>query len=150
MNDCKGTMNEGVYNCFGEIDDSICNSCKFNPEASDKFQKISNCFVSYKDKIDELYKFLKGEELPAGMQCKMPVLSPDIAFTVIWFLQEHLHILPDNIEQCDNCKELFDTKSEGQYLDGQFKNANTGKTLAKKYWGHWYDDCIPEVDFELK
>ena len=146
--DCKGDRRDGVYNCFGEYDTTICYDCKFNEKPHKGV--TSNCFVSYKDKVDELYKFLKGEELPEGIVCDMPKLSAGLAFTVIWFLQEHLHILPDNIEQCDNCKELFDTNGEGQYLDGQFKNANTGKTLAKKYWGHWCDCCIPEVDFELK
>ena len=80
----------------------------------------------------------------------MPKLSPTKAFNVIWFLQEYLHILPDNIEQCDGCKDLFDTDSEGCCLNEDYINKDTGKTLAKKHWGHWCDGCIPNIDFEVK
>jgi len=146
MNDCKGRMQDGVYNCFGEFNSAMCYDCIFN-EKSESDEK-SNQFKSFKDAIDEFYKFLKGEELPEGMQCKMPNLTPERAFAVIWFLQEHLHVLPSNIEQCDGCKELFDTDSSGAILDDQYKL--NGKTLPKKYWGHWCDECIPNVDFEVK
>jgi hypothetical protein len=141
-------MKDGVYNCFGVYNTSMCYDCIFNEKSESK--EKSNRFQSYKDAIDEFYKFLKGEELPEGTHCKTPKLSPDIAFTVIWFLQEHLHVLPDNVKQCDGCKELFDSHQEGVHLDDQYKNAKTGKTLAKKHWGSWCDSCTPDIDYELK
>ena len=148
MSNCKGGINEGVYNCFGEYDATICYHCKHNKQPLEG--ETSDCFVSFRDKIDELYQFLKGEKLPGGTECKMPKLSSDMAFTIIWLLQEHFHILPDNIEQCNGGKELFDCDSEGAILDDQYKNNATGKTLAKKCWGQWCDNCIPDVDYSVK
>ena len=148
MINCTGDIRNGIYNCFGEYDNSMCYECVHNKNS--EAENKTNQFVSFRDKIDELYKFLKGEELPEGMRCKMPKLSPDMAFTVIWFLQEHLGVLPDNIEQCRGCKALFDTDSEGIHLDDQYKNNATGKMLAKKYWGHWCSSCIPDVDYDLE
>ncbi len=105
-------------------------------------------FIDYKDKINILYEYLKGEKLPDGVYCKMPKLTASKAFSVIWFLQEIMHCLPDNIEQCRRCKSLFDADSEGRILDDQY---GLGKgTLPKKYWGHWCDSCTPCVDFKLK
>jgi len=49
--------------------------------------------------IDEFYRFLQGET-PEGMQCGkggQPKLSEKKAFSIIWYLQEHMRILPDNI-----------------------------------------------------
>ena len=146
MVECIGRINDGIYNCFGVFDRRMCYDCIYNSK-SNKEKKV-NRFVDYRYRIDELYKFLKGEELPKGTNCKMPKLSPDMAFTVIWFLQEHLHVLPDNIEQCEGCKDLFDTESSGYYLDDQYEL--NGKTLPKKHWGHWCDGCVPSVDFKLK
>ena len=144
---CTGRIQDGIYNCFGEYDNSMCYDCIYNLN-SEKKRKV-NRFINYRDKIDEFYKFLKGEELPEGMSIKTPKLSPDLAFTVIWFLQEHLQVLPDNIEQCDGCKELFDTESSGCHLDDNYVNTNTGKIIAKKHQGNWCDGCVPPIEYEL-
>lgn len=105
-------------------------------------------FKSQRDALDELFTFLKGEGLPEGVKCKMPKLKPDMAFTVIWFLQEHMRCLPDTIEMCQKCKCLFDQDSEGYCLSNDYKL--NGKTLPKKYWGYYCDACVPNVDFEPK
>jgi hypothetical protein len=49
-------------------------------------------------------------------------LSSKKAFSVIYFLQEHLPVFPDNIEQCSNCGELYDTYSQGHHseMTGKF------------------------------
>jgi len=148
MIDCTGKIDEGIYNCFGTFDKSMCFDCIHNSKSED--EKKVDRFVDFRDRIDVLYKYLKGEELPEGVTCKMPKLSPNEAFSVIWFLQEILHVLPDNIEQCDECKELFDTDCSGYCLDDQYINKNTGKTLAKKYWGDWCDGCVPDIEFEVE
>ena len=135
----------GVYNCYGHIDNSQCYGCQH--DEAEPIEKKQDQYLSQKDKIDILYSFLKGEELPEGVYCKMPKLSKDKAFSVIWFLQEIMHCLPDSIEQCGECKELFDSDSEGYHLDDQYEL--DGKPLPKKYWGHWCDDCVPLVEFEL-
>ena len=144
--DCIGKMNEGIYNCYGEIDDSQCYDCQYNKESEAKEKQ--NRFAGMKGRLNVLYDYLQGQKLPDGVHCKMPKLSPNMAFNVIWFLQEIMHCLPDNIEQCKSCKDLFDTDSEGYTLDDQYELNN--KTLPKKYWGHWCNECVPDVEFELK
>ena len=65
--------------------------------------------------IDGLYKFLQGE-CPKGVYVKHPPrLSEQKAFSAIWFLQEHLRILPDNLERCCGCGDLFDINREGGF-----------------------------------
>ncbi len=69
------------------------------------------------EQVDELYEFLMGQ-IPWGSGIVLerggqPKLSPRKAFNVIWFLQEHLHLLPDCYEQCPGCQNLFDTDCSG-------------------------------------
>ena len=134
--------------CYGERDHSRCYGCIHSASDIDDDEKRVDKFISQRDATDELFQFLKGEKLPEGYYCKMPRLKPNMAFTVIWFLQEHMHCLPDNIETCQACNELFDSHSEGYSLSDDYEL--NGKTLPKKYWGHWCDNCGPDVEFELK
>jgi hypothetical protein len=102
------------------------------------------------EKFEELYRFLRDGKLPEGMQMPkshIPKMSGKKAFTIIWYLQEHLGVLPDNVEQCQDCQDLFDSDKEGFYLDDQY--SLKGKKLPKKYWGHWCDACAPNIDFIL-
>ena len=82
--------------------------------------------------VDELYQFLQGVEVEHGIKCKdMPHLSPSEAFSVIYFLQEQLEVLPDWAEQCENCETLLDAESEGHYGEGI---------------GHYCDSCTSECE----
>jgi len=77
------------------------------------------------DKINELYRFLTGEEMPETISIgrgSKPKMSEKKAFTIIWYLQEHLSILPDNIERCDICGNLYNQSSEGIYWETKGKN----------------------------
>ena len=145
--DCDGHYyGSRIYNCWNEdYRRDKCVHCSHNKGCTDKDAKDN--YITYKEKIDILYRFLMGD-IPEGVICKAPKLSPKKAFTVIWFLQEVICCLPDSIEQCDGCKNLFDSESEGYCLDDQY--ILNGRTLPKKYWGHWCDSCRPNVDFELE
>ncbi len=44
-------------------------------------------------------------------------LTPKKAFSIIWYLQEHFSILPDTIERCDVCNNLFDSESQGHHSE---------------------------------
>lgn len=68
--------------------------------------------------ISEFYEFLKGNS-PDKINDGKPVvsLSSKDAFSIIWYLQEHLSVLPDNIEKCDNCDEIYDSYSSGYYSE---------------------------------
>lgn len=71
------------------------------------------------EQVEELMDMLTGKCLPEGMVIKhKPILSRKQAFSIIWFLQEYMNILPDNFEMCHICGELFDAHSGGFVVDG--------------------------------
>lgn len=79
--------------------------------------------------ILEFYEFMQGE-IPDGIGLGGTEmnLTQDQAFTIIWYLQEHFSILPDNIEKCSDCGELYDTNCSGEYMEIEGK--------------HYCDGCI--------
>jgi hypothetical protein len=75
--------------------------------------------------VREFYDFLKGEALPEGMQISKghkPKLATKKAQAVIWFLQEHFSLIPDNIEFCSICNEPYNSDSEGLYNENESKH----------------------------
>jgi len=73
------------------------------------------------DWIKEFYQFLQGKNVDGIQTSKhdTPKLTEKKAYTVIWYLQEHLRILPSNIERCNNCGELFDSNLGGTYWEAK-------------------------------
>jgi len=74
--------------------------------------------------INEFYEFLQRKipeniSLAKGHSVK---LSKKKAFAIIWYLQEHLALFPDNIEQCTKCGDLYNSYSSGYHseLTGNF------------------------------
>ena len=70
-------------------------------------------------KTEELFDFLQGK-LPGGYKIPRkdrPKLTPDQAWTVIWYLGNQYWKVTDHIERCEICGALFDTWSEGDCLD---------------------------------
>jgi hypothetical protein len=67
--------------------------------------------------MDEFYKFLQGEIPDLITLQNPPNMTPEQAFIIVWYLQEHFPLFPDRIDQCDNCKSLFDSYSEGYYSE---------------------------------
>lgn len=73
--------------------------------------------------ITEFYDFLKGGcpeniSFARGHGVK---LSPNKAYSIIYYLQEHFPVLPDHIEQCSFCKSLYDSDSSGYYSELKVK-----------------------------
>lgn len=64
------------------------------------------------EQVEEFYRFLQGKT-PKGISCKAPQLSERMAFSIIWFLQERMRIIPDVFERCSTCGEIFDSGREG-------------------------------------
>lgn len=122
-----------------------CWNCSRNKNHNET--ELSDNYISTIDKVAELYEYLSGGEMPDGVKCWQPKMSKTHAFDVIWFLQEITHCLPDHIERCQGCDDLYDTDCEGYYLDDQYEL--NGKELPKKYWGCWCDSCVPAVHFIL-
>lgn len=74
--------------------------------------------------INEFIRFLQGDP-PKGIKMPRghaPKMSEKKAWSVVWYLQEKLPVLPDNIEQCDNCGCIFDSNTEGDYWQKKFKH----------------------------
>lgn len=67
--------------------------------------------------IKEFFEFLQGKCPDAINTDNLPMLSSEQAFSVIYYLQEHLPIFPDTIEKCDSCGELFDLFYSGRHCD---------------------------------
>ena len=65
----------------------------------------------------ELYEFLQGTPPKCIFLKEKPELTKKIAFNVIWYLQEHLRIVPDNYDFCTRCEELYDADWGGQHFD---------------------------------
>ncbi len=69
------------------------------------------------ERTEELFAFLQGT-VPEGFQIDpVPKLTADQAWTVIWYLGEMHWQVPDYIERCDVCGDLFDSNGEGDCLD---------------------------------
>jgi hypothetical protein len=67
------------------------------------------------EQVEELYEFLMGNPPKEVFLTRLtqPKLTARKAFSVILFLQERLHLLPDKFEQCPRCLNLFNADCEG-------------------------------------
>jgi len=98
------------------------------------------------EQIVDFFEFLQGN-LPDGMiMANRPKLPQRKAFKVIWYLQEHLSILPDKYEQCKHCGYLFNSNATGVFIDSECAKMPDGKKILNKYVGHYHDGCCP-IDF---
>ncbi len=66
--------------------------------------------------VQEFYEFLQGEN-PDSIKVNNINLTSDNAFTIIWYLQEHFPLIPDRIEKCTECNELYDSFRQGYYSE---------------------------------
>lgn len=73
--------------------------------------------------VNEFYEFLQGT-LPETIRIEgdKSELNKKTAFSIIWYLQEHFPLIPDHIDQCSECGELYNSWSEGYYSEKQGKN----------------------------
>jgi hypothetical protein len=63
------------------------------------------------DEAREFYAFLRGGDPPKGIYVRArPRLSANAAFAVLYVLQERYRLIPDTFEQCEDCKELYDSE----------------------------------------
>lgn len=69
------------------------------------------------EQTKSLFEFLQGNNQSEVIEFKdgsIPKLTPEQAFSVIYYLQEELKVIPDVYEKCDECHEIFNTDSEGR------------------------------------
>lgn len=68
------------------------------------------------EEAQELVDFLQGT-CPKDMTIiNMPNLSVRQAFSVLYYIQEKLELIPDTYELCDGCLELYDSDAEGDCI----------------------------------
>jgi hypothetical protein len=71
------------------------------------------------EQTKELFEFLQGH-VPEGYKIKrgyMPRLTPEQAWSIIWYLGNLYWRVPDSIELCDICGDLYHTSTDGGSLD---------------------------------
>lgn len=67
--------------------------------------------------VNEFYEFLQGN-VPEGITTRPKIkLTKNQAFSIIWYLQEKFSVIPDHIEQCDVCGNLYDSWSQGHHSE---------------------------------
>jgi hypothetical protein len=64
------------------------------------------------ERVREIFLFLQGEGTTVQ---HAPNLTPDQAWTVIRFLGNKYYKVPDFIDRCDICGELYDSEREGSH-----------------------------------
>lgn len=71
------------------------------------------------EQAQEFMDFLTGDAIPEGFTFQHPpTLTQVQAFSVVYYLQEYLDVMPDTFEMCQVCKSLFDTTEGGFTIDG--------------------------------
>ena len=92
------------------------------------------------EQVKEFFDFLRGE-LPDGMNTikkDIPKLRDDQAFSIIWYIQEHLGLLPDRFELCHECKQIYDTDYGGIAVDDLRDAKRMGYNCTRKDKGHTF------------
>ncbi len=93
---------------------------------------------------EQVFAFLRGV-VPDGHRIDpdhVPKLTADQAWTVLHFIQELHRQLPDHIERCDRCEELYDANSAGGFLGyGDPPYLFCGGCIdSREYWDKLADD----------
>lgn len=66
------------------------------------------------EQAQAFFDTLTTGEPPEGFTLpNLPTLTNEQVFTVIYLMQEFLHVVPDCYEMCNECHVLFDTRAEG-------------------------------------
>lgn len=102
------------------------------------------------EQINEFYEWLQGKSRPDELHFKEKMnLTEEQAFSVIYFLQEYLEVLPDKFERCRECGCIFDSYFGGTSIneettiiteDGEEVEAN----FPEETYGLYCDDCRPD------
>jgi hypothetical protein len=92
------------------------------------------------ERTQELYNFLQGQ-MPEGVTVakrKRPNLTPEQAWTVVWYLGNEYWQVTDRVEKCEVCGDLYHTWEGGGCLD-------YGKAPY-----HFCDGCVNSDEYAAK
>ena len=76
------------------------------------------------EQVQQFYDFLQGYlhgEAADISWDSPPKLDGETAFSIIYYLQEVMYIIPDKFECCKKCGDIFDSENNGcsaMYCDG--------------------------------
>lgn len=101
------------------------------------------------DKIESFFNWLQGKSFPNDMHFEHKLnLSAAEAFSVIYYLQEELVVLPDKYEMCGECKVIFDSENEGTNIEKDSTIIKDGEEIsgnfAEEMYGLYCDSCRPD------
>lgn len=100
--------------------------------------------------VEMFHRFLQGIDCPENLIPKnQPNLTAEEAFTVIYYLQEVMEILPDNYEMCRECGCIFDMDYGGTAIgEGTTVINENGEEVPGDFpeekWGTYCEDCRPD------
>lgn len=95
--------------------------------------------------IEKFFDWLQGGECTENVNfAATPNLTADEAFSVIYYLQEVLKILPDKYERCKGCGEIYDSDMEGVCIDEHTQKGESSDRFPKEMFGTYCDDCRPD------
>ena len=99
---------------------NLCSKNYKSKDCTNCFRDIRNDFF---DRIDEtevqdFLDFLMGKYMPQNLYMKNPPkLTANMAFKIIYYMQEILGVLPDKFEMCKTCKQIYDSENGGSLKD---------------------------------
>ena len=70
------------------------------------------------DQVEDLVEMLTGGSTGTARLAHQPQLTRRQAFSVVYYLQEILCIIPDHYEMCGECDEMFDSECDGGTRQG--------------------------------
>ena len=83
------------------------------------------------DQVEDLVKMLIGHDVEDVYLAHQPQLTRRQAFSVVYYLQEILCIIPDHYEMCGECDGIFDDRYGGGTRQGD--NAQLCESCAQHY-----------------
>lgn len=99
------------------------------------------------EQVEDLHAFMMGVN-PDGVYVEPPLkLSSENAMTIIWFLQEHMGVLPDHYNLCVACGQFFDANRQGYYLSEDAIDGYIPEARWPTYENYCDEECLQdEID----
>lgn len=100
--------------------------------------------------VQKFYEWLQGGNNPERIDFKTKLkLTAEEAFSVIYYLQEELGILPDCYEQCRECKCMYDSYNEGASIGKETtiiddEGNEVDGNFPEELYGMYCEDCRPD------
>lgn len=99
------------------ITDTIQSGCWKECPRKDQFVQMAQDGISLEE-VEQFYEFLQGEVPPQLHMKRPPHLSGTMAFRIIYYLQEIMHVIPDKYERCISCGCIYNSEREGDSRKG--------------------------------